>query len=799
MIFSYRWLKELSGTKRSPEKLAELLMVHAFEVESVEAYAHGLDQVVVGKVLSVKQHPNADRLRVAEVSVGKKEVRTIVCGAPNLALHQKVAVALPGAHLPGDVVIKESELRGVLSQGMICSARELGLGTDHEGILVLPESATVGKSFAVYAGLDDMVMDIKILPDRSTDALSYRGLAREIAALEGHAVAFEQPTLPRTIKKSSRVPKITLKSDRCERYRALLLPQLQGGTTPLEVQVRLLLSGLRPINPVVDLTNYLMLETGQPIHAFDTALIASGGIVVRTAKAREKLQLLDGASLALTSDDLVIADAKQTLALAGVMGGKRSGISDTTKSVLFEIAHFSAASVRRTEKRHHLLTDAAYRFERGIDLSRVDEVTPLLAQYLEAWGLGTNLLLREAGGKLPRPKQIIVELEYVARLLGTKIPLFEVVQYCSWLGLSIKKLPNRQALAITVPLRRPDLTSPEDIIEEIGRMRGYATIDPRPLTLPAQPGNRDEAKYFERELKKLLAAAGLSEVMTYSFYSENLMKVSGLEADQHLALANPMNPDQAYLRTSLFPNLLKSVELSAKYYDHFSLFEFGSVFADGKTGPQEEKRLGIVMFEEQTTLVQATFLRFKSQLENIFAMSGIAPAWESPVTNTPKYYHPTRVAHLSLGNESLGFAGVIHPQHLRRFGKKSVMLYAEIPVALWRAYQRREFCYQGISRFPLAERDISLIGPKSVSFAQLKQVIDETGAPLLLKSELFDIYETETEKSFALHLGFGSLERTLSSEEMDEKFDAIVNQAALHLGMRLRLASEEGEGTESTN
>ncbi|TXH02083.1 MAG: phenylalanine--tRNA ligase subunit beta [Candidatus Moraniibacteriota bacterium] len=796
MLFSYHWLKELSGTKRSPQKLADLLMVHAFEVESVEAYPHGIDNVVIGEVLSVAPHPQADRLRVAQVRVGKKAVHTIVCGAPNLAPHQKVAVALPGAHLPGGVVIQESELRGVKSVGMICSARELGLGMNHEGILVLPQSAAVGKDFLSYAGLDDTVMDIKILPDRSTDALSYRGLAREIAALEGHPVAFEVPSPTRTIQKSFRVPKITLQSERCKRYRALLLPQLQSTVTPLKVQGRLILSGLRPISPVVDLTNYLMLETGQPIHAFDAEAIPKGGIVVRQAKAREKLLLLDGTSLPLTPDDIVIADAKKPIGLAGVMGGKHSGIDDTTKKVVFEIAHFEASSIRRTEKRHRLLTDAAYRFERGIDLGRIDEVTPLLAHYVEDWGLGKDITFREVGGKLPKPKTIVLELETVASLLGVKVPLFEVVQYCSWLGLSVKKLPNRQALSIVVPLRRPDLNFPEDIIEEIGRMRGYDTIDPIPLTLPAQPRSRDEGKYFERELKKLLTAAGLSEVMTYSFYGEQLMTMSGLEKTSHLDLANPMNPDQAYLRASLFPNLFKSVEQNAKQFDRFSLFEYGSVFVEDKAAPHEEKRLGIMIFDRHPSSAQDCFLRSKSRLENIFATGGVTPNWESQATHTPRYYHPTRVARLTLGDKLLGYAGIIHPNHLQRLGKKAALFYADISLEIWQALQKRDFHYQGISRFPMAERDISLIGPKSVTFAQLKQVMDEAGAPLLRQSELFDLYETASEKSFAFHLGFGSPERTLSSQEMDAAFDAIVARTAEHLGMRLRLEVQKESGDQ---
>ncbi len=788
MIFSYSWLKELSGTRRSPQKLAELLMVHAFEVESVEKYQHSLENVVVGKVLTVAKHPNADRLRVALVQTVKKEKRTIVCGAPNLAVGQKVAVALPGAHLPEGIVIKESELRGVLSQGMICSARELGLGTDHEGILVLPADAPVGKDFALYAGLDDTLLDVKILPDRSSDALSYRGLAREIAALEGsEAVFLKESASKRAIKKSPRVPKVTIKTKRCERYVAVYLPKLNRVATPLSVQVRLLMSGLRPISSIVDLTNYLMLETGQPIHAFDADAIPAGGIVVREAKNREKLLLLDGTTLSLSADDIVIADAKKPLALAGVMGGKHSGIGEKTKSVVFEIAHFNQASIRRTEKRYRMLTDAAYRFERGVDLARADEVMPLLVQYTESWGLGKEMTMREAGGKLPKPKAIVLELEAVNSLLGTKVPLFEVVQYCSWLGLSVKKLPNRQALSITVSLRRPDLTTPEDVIEEIGRMRGYGVIDPVPLNLPALPETRDKSKRFEREVKERLATIGFDEVMTYSFYGEKSLEMSVEEKEAHLALANPMNPDQEYLRASLFPNLFRSVSQNTKNFEQFSCFEYGSVFLDGKSGPEEEKRIGILSFEQETRSLEDSFLRFKAKIGSLFEMNRLQPIWESVVTNAPAHFHPTRVAHISIMNESLGFAGVIHDKYTNRLGKKSALLYAEISVKTWQALEGSEKVFRGISRFPLAERDISLVGPKDVSFARLKQVIEEAGAPLLLSSELFDVYTTDTEKSFALHLGFGSYERTLSSTEMDEKFENIVREAGEHLGMRLKL------------
>lgn len=789
MLFSYSWLKELSGTKRSSEKLAELLLTHAFEVESVEVYAHGLDQVVIGKVLSVNQHPNADRLRVAHVSVGKKDVREIVCGAPNLAVGQKVAVALPGAKLPGGIVIKESELRGIKSSGMMCSAKELGFGTDHTGILVLSGDAPVGKDFAQYAGLDDTVMDIKILPDRSCDALSYQGLAHEIAALEGSEPAYVKLTSKGEyrLRKGGKAPKVTLKTERVGRYIALTLPKLILNPTPLVAQARLLLSGLRPISPVVDLTNYLMLETGQPIHAFDAAHISRAGIVVRDAKKNEKLTLLDDTVLSLSKDDIVIADSRHALALAGVMGGKDSGISETAAGVIFELAHFDAQSIRRTEKRYRLQTDAAYRFERGIDLGRPGEVMLLLAQRAVEWGLGQDFFYRDIGGKLPKPKVITLELDAVASLLGFKVPLFEVVQYCSWLGLSVKKIPNRQALQITVPLRRPDLTTPEDIIEEIGRTRGYAVIDPKPLLLPMTPLLPEGSKAFERKLKETLVHLGFDEVMTYSFYGEKSVMHAGYPIEEHLRLANPMNPDQALMRRSFLPRLLQAALSNTDRFDRFSMFEFGSVYIPTKDKPTEEKRVGLLMFDRESDSIEQSYRRFKGKVETLFEHLRVPMNFQPVLVAIPKHFQSGGVTHISVQGEICGSMGIVRDGSLKKFGKRAVMLYAEFSLGGMMASEQREKVFQKIARFPLAERDISLVGPKEVMYDRLVEVIRTAGAPLLTTLELFDVYRTEEEKSFSLHLGFQSDERTLSSEEMDQAFDAIVAATGEHLGMRLKL------------
>lgn len=789
MIFSYHWLKELSGTKKSAEKLAEMLMAHSFEVESVTPYEHGVSGVVVGKVLAVEKHPGADRLRVATVSTGKKDVRKIVCGAPNLAKGQKVAVALPGAHLPGGIEIREAELRGVKSSGMICSAKELGLGADHTGILVLSEDAPLGKDFVRYAGLEDAVLDVKILPDRSSDALSYRGLAREIAALEGGVAPFLSVTKKSVrLRKSNKVPKVSIKTDRSGRYMALLLDHAVMKSSPLSIQTRLVISGLRPMNAFVDLTNYLMLETGQPVHAFDADAIPAGGIVVRQAKARERLLLLDGTTLALSQDDIVIADTKKPLALAGVMGGKHSGITEKTKRVVFEIASFDAKSIRRTEKRHRMLTDAAYRYERGIDCERPAEVALLLAEYADEWGIGQGVAVRDVATKAVKPVTIVLELSVLESLLGTKIPLFQAVQYCSWLGLSVKKVPNQPALKVTVPVRRPDLRNPEDLVEEIGRLSGYHHIVPKPLVLPAVPPLRDPAKSFERTLKTTLAAMGFDEVMTYSFYGEKSLTQVDLPKESHLTIANPMNPDQTYLRSSLFPGLYRSLAVNAKHFTHFSLFEFGSIHRKEKSGPFEEKRVGLAMFSPNEGSDTDGFLSFKSRLEALFGSLRMKAVWNEMASGNFPAFRPGRVAHLTTTDGSaIGFAGEIASELSRRLGSHARVYFAELSVPILLNHAKEEIVYRDFSRFPLAHRDISLIGPKTVSYNDIEIVLAEAGKPLLVDYELFDVFETETEKSFALHLSFGSVDRTLSGEEMDQAFERIVEAAGERLGFRLKM------------
>ncbi len=800
MKYSYRILKELSGTKKSAEQLAKLLMVHAFEVEGIEKFSLGIDGVIIGRVVALAQHPDADKLRVAQVEVGKKDVRTIVCGAPNIAEGQKVAVALPGTKLPGGLEIKVAKLRGIESNGMICSAQELGLGDDHTGILVLSEDAPVGASFVKYASLDDSIMEVKILPDRGSDALAYQGLAREIAALDGHAPHFGEKVLkPVRIPSYNRAPKVIIADKTgCPRYGGLFLRNVTVGESPLWLKVRLIVSGLRPINNIVDVTNYFMLLTGQPMHAFDADKI-SGAITVRRAKKNEKLLLLNGDAKKLSVDDLVIADAKRALALAGVMGGQSSAVTTETKNIFLEVANFDGPTIRRTKNRYALPTDASYRFERNLDPNLVGEALREAAALLPSLCGGKIFGMRDVVARKALSWKIDLSLERVEHVLGTKLPLFEVVQHLALLGLKVKKVTNEKVLLVTVPTRRPDLRDEWDLIEEIGRMHGYDHIAAAAPLLPLSASPRNPEKLFERMTKEYLAAAGFDELMTYSFYGEKEIAAARLPRELHLELENPLSPEQKYLRMALLPLHLRKIAENLRHFSTFDCFEWGKVFAkDEKTKrPVEAASLSLLTVLPKKSERGEAFFTLKGKLSALLESLSIDETMLS-VESPEKYFdmpiltmlHPTRSACYVFSGKAIGFIGEIHPEVLGRFGLDGRMAAGGFIASELMALRKQEKTFIPLQKFPFALRDISLTFPssngKKVTVGEVEALFREAGAPLLQHFELFDIYEKGDEKSFAFHLSFGASDRTLASLEMDEVFNRMVTLAASRYGGRLR-------------
>lgn len=833
MHYSYQWLKELSGTKKSPEQLAKLLLLHAFEVEGIEKFPHGLEGIIVGHVVKLEKHPNADKLRVAEVQVGKQDIRQIVCGAPNIVLGQKVAVALPGVKLParnashsdaggpGGIEIKVAALRGTESRGMICSAKELGLGDEHAGILVLPEDTPIGAPFAKYFGLEDSIIEMKILPDRGSDALAYQGIAREIAALDGYAPHFgekrsEKKPKPIKIPAYNRAPKVSIsdkqparndsrakRSDSgggCRRYIGVSFKDVKVGTSPLWLQVKLIISGLRPVNNIVDITNYLMLLTGQPMHAYDADKV-SGALSIRRAKKNEKLTLLTGEVKKLMIEDLVIADDEKILALAGVMGGEYASIAEGTSNVLLEIANFDGSTIRRTKTRHNLPTDASYRFERGLDPNLPEEAACEAALLIALLASGKCIGMRDIYPSVAKPWKIRLSLDRVKNVLGVKIPLFEAVRFLALLGLTVKKIADQEALEVIVPTRRPDLRDEWNLIEEIGRMRGYDKIAPVAPLVPLMPIAKNAEKAFEREAKEYLSQSGFDELLTYSFYGERDQAAARLPRTEHLELENPMNPEQRLLRMTLAPTMLRKVRENLRHFDQLNCFEWESVFAKGdkKQAKKEKKSLLLATVRakksergEADPQAGAAFFALKGKVVAFLDASHIGnvsfvPLPESSDMPGSSVMHPTRSALVRSGEMMLGVVGELYPSVAQDFDLDSRVALAEFDVAALAAVRNRELVFTPLQKFPFAVRDISLTFPKRVTIAEAEGLFREAGAPLLRQSELFDVYAKNDEKSLAFHLSFGADDRTLSSEEMDNAFDRIVASAKERFEARLRI------------
>jgi phenylalanyl-tRNA synthetase beta chain len=797
MQYSYNWLKELSGTKKTPEQVKELLMTHAFEVESVEKFSHGLDGVIVGKVVTLVAHPNADKLRVAGVEVAKDDVRQIVCGAPNIAVGQKVAVALPEVILPGNFEIRIATIRGIESRGMVCSAKELGLGDDHTGILVLPDDTPVGVSFVKHFGLEDSILEVKILPDRGADALAYEGMAREIAALDGHTPHFvEEKHKLLKVPFLNHAPKISIEDKNgCPRYIGVSFENITVGESPLWLKIRLILSGLRPISNIVDITNYLMLLTGQPTHAFDTDKL-SGSIHIRRAKEGETLTLLTGETKTLKGEDLVIADDKQALALAGVMGGLASAVTRETKNIFLEIANFDGASVRRTKSRHTLPTDASYRFERGLDPNLAGDTLALAEELTGTLTGGKIVGMRDIYPQTVKAWTIALSLETIEDVLGAKLTASEVKRSLTLLGMTVEKSTKKNTVHILVPTRRPDLRDQWDLIEEVGRMRGYDKVTPVAPLLPLVSPEKNKEKIFEREVKQYLAHAGFDEIMTYSFYGEKEIAGALLPLSAHLELISPLSPDQKYLRMSQIPLMLRKVRENLRYFDTMDCFEWGSDFA-------KKEEMGVSTEMKSFGLI--TVLAKKSgQGEAFYAMKGKVHAFlealhidQSTITfELPEKFseipqvamlHPTRSACVVADAKLIGIIGELRPSVLQSFDLESRLAVAEFFASELAEFQKKETLFVPLQKFPYAVRDISLTFPRKVTVSEVERLLREAGAPLLKHCELFDVYEQGDEKNLAFHLSFGADDRTLESAEMDATFDRIVALGKERFGARLRL------------
>ena len=778
MLVSYNWLKQYTNVEDNANALAEKITRGGIEVEGVEYLAEEISNVVVGYVVSKEKHPDAEKLNVCQVNVGEEENLQIVCGAPNVDAGQYVIVAKVGAKLPG-IKIKKAKLRGVESQGMICSLAELGLSKSvvpknyQEGIYVFETEQELGSDVVEVLGLNDYILDLSITPNRA-DALSMRGLTYELGALYNNKVNFNDVEKEENYEATSL--QVAIESDSCRNYVGQIVKNVEVKSSPLWLQTRLMNSGIRPINNIVDITNYVLLEFGQPMHAFDKDLVGDK-IVVRDAKEGEVLETLDGEERKLQTTDLVITDGTRAIALGGVMGGKNTEVSEKTKNIILESAYFNPTSVRRTSAAHGLRSDSSARFEKGIDPNMQKAA---LARAVELiLELCPNAVVESSVGIINKEKEKVVEIttSYINNYLGITLTTEEIVAILE--GLSFTVEVSGDNLVVKVPTRRPDISIKQDLVEEVIRIYGYDNLA---STLPkfskTTKGGLTYSQRMVRDLRGVYASLGFNDTINYSLVSEEEATQYTLENHHKVRLLMPMTETHSTLRQSLVPGLLNTVQYNvARKQNDLKLLEIGRVFfgsGDDNIQPKETLYLSAALTgEERATkwLKESSALDFfaaKGYLEVVFERLGL----EEKVTykkSTLEGMHPGRFAEVYLGEKRIGFIGEVHPQVADKLGLNTTYVF-EINLDEVISESKVKPKYEEVTKYPEITRDIAMLVDVKDEYQNIYNVIESVNSKLITNVELFDLYAGAEllagKKSLALTITYSDKQKTLTDEEV---------------------------------
>ncbi|WP_099221438.1 phenylalanine--tRNA ligase subunit beta [Listeria costaricensis] len=802
MLVSYDWVKEFFPTlDLDAENLAEAITRTGIEIEGVEHLDASLKKIVVGEVLTCEKHPSADKLNKTTVQTDEEEPIQIICGAPNVRAGQKVIVAKVGARLPGGFKIKRAKLRGEVSEGMICSLQELGFEGKvvpkayQDGIFVLPEEATVGADAIRLLGLYDAILDMAITPNRA-DALSMIGVAHEVGAITGQTFApVEQPDVPESGSIEGRVAVKVEATEAAPYYAVKLIEGITIQESPLWLQTRLMKAGIRPHNNVVDVTNYINLLYGQPLHSFDYEKISSKEIVVRLAKEGETLTTLDDQKRDLPSGAALITDGTEPIAIAGVMGGASTEVTDATTAVLLEGAIFSAGSIGKTSRELGLRTEASIRYDKGSDAFKVEKALAHGAALIAELSGGTLISgVVEADNRETGSQVISTELGRINRLLGTNLEVADIEQIFARLGFELQV--EGEVFTVTVPSRRWDITIEADLLEEIARIYGYDNI---PATLPAtaSTGGLTPSQTARRLTRRYLEGAGLTQALTYSLVSEKEAGHLALKEAGAVKLAMPMSEEHSHLRQSIVPGLLHSARYNvARKNQNVHLYELGSVFyaTTGDALPEEEEHLaGLITGEwAETDWQKATkpvdFFILKGIVEGLVQKLGIT----SPVTFKPAQkadLHPGRTAALYLDEKEIGYLGALHPATEKAYDLHETYVF-ELNFAALLEAEKTAILYQAIPRYPAVTRDIAFVVGEDVAHQAILTVIRENGGKLLQDVKLFDIFQGdslgENKKSMAYSLTYQDPERTLVEEEVSAQTEQVTNALQEAFGAVIR-------------
>jgi len=780
MKISVNWLKEfIKLDKKKPERLAQRLTFSGTEVEQVIQDKDSLKNIVVGEITTIAKHSNADKLKICRVRVKKGKILKIVCGAPNIKVGQKVPVALAGSQLPDGTEIKETKIRGVKSQGMLLAEDEMGIGEDHSGIYILDEKEKVGKTIRQVLDLNDIILDLALTPNRP-DCFSVYGIARELSAVLRRKLKKQADSYLIKDDKEKEVNDklgVTIRAKNlCSHYSARIIKNVKVGSSPEKIKDRLRSAGIRPVNNVVDVANYVMLELGQPLHTFDFDKLSGAkkkNIIVRKAKKQEKLKTLDGQERELEKRMLVISDKEKPLALAGVMGGKNSEITKKTNTVVLESAIFKSSNIRITSRKLGLRSESSNLFEKGLDpvMTRIalDRAANLIAD------LGGGLVVKgslEKGKKIKEWGQTIsLSLDKLRNYLNKKIAVSRIKQMFTLLGFDFIEAKDGH-IKVRPPSFRPDIKIAEDLIEEVGRLYDYNRLKPTYLKGQLKPVQLPKNLYWEDKIKNYLVSANMSEVYNYSFYGSDHIKIFNLKEEKHYRITNPINSGQEYLRQTLIPLMLKNISLNADFSQNISIFETGYVFLPSKKDfPREKKMLSGVFYGDEA------YFSAKAALD-LLMVKGL---------NIDQFIFDINEEEtiLKSGEKKIGTLCIL-PDKIAQFYKiKKPVAYFEIDLSKLIRFASEVSDFEKPSEYPAVTRDLAFFIPEEVKYAQVEKAIKKI-SPIIQSIELFDTFKKEGKLSLAVRITLQSEERTLKSKEIDNIIEQIVKLLEKNYNIKIR-------------
>lgn len=804
MKVSYKWLKEyLDLSDVTPDELAEKMSRTGIEVDDVIYPGKGLSKIVVGETLSVVDHPDSDHLHVCQVNIGTEEPIQIVCGAPNVAAGQKVIVALHGARITGNAKIKKGKMRGQESNGMICSLAELGYSESvvskkyADGIFVLPAEAVPGTEVVDLLELDDAILDIDITPNRA-DALSMRGSAYEVAAIYNKALKFpEAPVSEKTGSVTEYIKVAVEDTNDAPAYHIQVIKDVKIAESPLWLQNKLMNGGIRPINNVVDITNYILLEYCQPLHAFDYDQIGSKEIIVRRAKENETMTTLDGVERTLDTDNIVITNGTAPIALAGVMGGLDSEITDGTVTVALEAALFNPVLIRKTAGKFNLRSESSSRFEKGINVATIRTAGQHAAELIHELAGGTIVAGTASVDTVEvKDTEVVITLEKINRSLGTAISSGEVTAIFNQLGFA--STFDGETFTVAVPPRRWDISIYADILEEVARIYGYDNLpETLPIT-PALPTALTPKQHTMRITRRFMEGAGLTQNISYVLTTAEKAREYAVEDKEGIRLAWPMSEDRSTLRMNLLSTLLDNAAYNvARKNTDIQFYEIGRVFFPSADSvlPIEAERLAGVMTgmayqkDWQMAAEPVNFYHAKGVLDGYFETMGLSDQIRFEAAKDLKWMHPGRTAAVYLGDAYIGYVGQVHPATANAYDLKETYAF-EIDFEAIIAAPKEVITQQPIPKFPGVTRDVALLVDETVTHQQIVKTIKENGGKFLKDVHLFDIYQgkgiEDGKKSVAYSMSFLNPEATLVDEDINKAFTKLVAALETECGAAIR-------------